>query len=303
VSLEAITWAYRTTVGSSAQKAVLLVLANYADERDSAYPGIVRIAKMTQLSERTVQRAVAELEELQVIRVERTVNSVNRYHLDLSWKQRGGDTMTPGGGDTVSPGGVTVASDTQETHKRGHTNPMPAARVEPIKYIGKRNGLRATFDDGEGLASNRLPADEPVAEVTPIRGPSVGGLAKDFEREARTRFKLGDNRRVTNLTALRANIGRWHKQDGIPLEEIDAAMRVFWAGQHTKPDGEPWRRFINIFARMHAKATAPDISDPAYYTDQKTKKEIIEWTPETWREAQRVAREQRKAARAAVPGR
>ena len=45
----------------------------------------------------------------------------------------------------------------------------------------------------------------------------MGGLAKDFEREARAKYPLGDTRRVVNLTALRANISRWHKQDGIPL--------------------------------------------------------------------------------------
>ena len=46
-------------------------------------------------------------------------------------------------------------------------------------------------------------------------------------------------------------------------------MGAFWAsGEYSAAGSESWRRFINLFARMHAKATAPDTSDPAHYTDQ-----------------------------------
>ena len=85
VSLDAITWAYRTEVGSPTRKAVLLVLANYADEDDSAYPSANRIAKMTELSNSTVRKALDELQEMGVIadRVPTVVRADEHYALSL----------------------------------------------------------------------------------------------------------------------------------------------------------------------------------------------------------------------------
>lgn len=269
MSLEAITWAYKTQVGNSAQKAVLLVLANYADENDSAYPGIVRIATMTQLSERTVQRAIADMEEAGVFTVQRKVNSVNRYRLNLDWAPaRGGDTMTPPGGDTMTSGGDTVTCDTKKTPSRGHETTVPAERVEvsrperPTRRRGK--GLTTPADELESTGS--FPADDKPAEVTPIRKPTVGGLAKTFEREARTRYKLGDPRRITNMTALRDNIARW-RDDGVALEDVAAAIDAFWAAGMVREGQEPWKRFITTITVTLGKATAPDITNPDYYTD------------------------------------
>ena len=171
--------------------------------------------------------------------------------------------MTPPRGDTVTPGGDTVASNTKKNLKRATVNNMPAARVNPTRAARGKTPA----DTDEVLGRDERADVETTPAPSKRRGSSIGGLAKDFERNARWTYPLGDSRRVTNLTALRANISRWHKQDGIPLAEIDQAMGSFWAGNFVKHDGEPWRRFINVFARVHAMATAPDTSDPAYYAD------------------------------------
>ena len=130
-----------------------------------------------------------------------------------------------------------------------------------------------------------LPAPDDAAATEAAQRPlTIGSLALRFQRLSRVNYPLGDPRRVTNVRALRSNVRSWHKDDGIPLAEIAKSIDYFWAGhdQYVSADGEPWRRFINIFARMHSKATAPDITDPAYYTDRK-QRENIEWTEEAWK--------------------
>lgn len=291
MSLEAITWAYKTEVGSAPRKAVLLVLANYADEEASSYPSIQRIAEMTELKTTAVKDALRDMAAMGVIRKEFRArangsSTSTRYHLDLNWvgvatRPLPSRETTPRG----SAGDPPPNTKTQPEEKTPRT--MPAARVEAS---GRRSRparrLKAVAED-EGLESNHLADDVPTEEPKPRRGPSVGGLAKEFERTARSRFELGDTRRVTNLIALRANISRWHKQDGIPLAEIEAAMSTYWtSGEYSAPGSEGWRRFINLFARMHAKATAPDTSDPAHYTAPHSEQENIAWTPETWLAAQ-----------------
>lgn len=71
VSVRAIGWALEQLVGSSAGKCLLLVLANYADEKGTCFPGQERLAKETEQSVDSVQRRLKDLEALGLISRER----------------------------------------------------------------------------------------------------------------------------------------------------------------------------------------------------------------------------------------
>lgn len=72
MSVQAITWALSFDVESASEKAILLVLANYADGAGVCFPGQENIAKQAACSERTVRRVLDGFEERGVIaRVER----------------------------------------------------------------------------------------------------------------------------------------------------------------------------------------------------------------------------------------
>lgn len=82
-------WAKAATVGSPTRKAVLLVLADYADEAGSCFPGQETLARITELGVRTVRRALAELEDAGVIRREERrrpdgLRTSDRYHLVMT---------------------------------------------------------------------------------------------------------------------------------------------------------------------------------------------------------------------------
>lgn len=61
--------------------AVLAVLRRHADGNGLCFPGILSIAMRTGLSRQTVRRSIAHLEEIGVIRVERTIGKAHCYHL------------------------------------------------------------------------------------------------------------------------------------------------------------------------------------------------------------------------------
>lgn len=67
MSIEATRWAYSQVTGSSARKAVLVNLADRCGNDNTCYPSISRIAKDTELNEKTVRKAIHDLCELGLI--------------------------------------------------------------------------------------------------------------------------------------------------------------------------------------------------------------------------------------------
>lgn len=67
MSIVALRWARAQTTGSGAAKAVLLILADYAGEDGVCWPSQATIAKETELSLRTVNGAMGQLERLRLI--------------------------------------------------------------------------------------------------------------------------------------------------------------------------------------------------------------------------------------------
>jgi len=63
MSFQAMAAAIKIRTGSPASKNVLLVLANYADENNECFPSVSRISKDTEISERSVHRALNHLVE------------------------------------------------------------------------------------------------------------------------------------------------------------------------------------------------------------------------------------------------
>jgi hypothetical protein len=124
MSLLALNWAEKQKVGSSSAKAVLLVLAKYANDEGFCWPSQETIAKATELSADTVQRWSAHLEKIRLLRRERRKSSGGRwsaygYHLHLNVSVH--HAATPGAvnvADQAAPGGT---SEPQSPHRPGRT--------------------------------------------------------------------------------------------------------------------------------------------------------------------------------------
>lgn len=105
MSVEAMAWAFGAPIGGNA-KVVLLGLANHAHADGSrAFPGVSRLAGYACVSERTVQRALRQLEEAGLVSVMGVSGAgTTVYQLALG----GGDNLAPG--DTGDGEGVTSVS-------------------------------------------------------------------------------------------------------------------------------------------------------------------------------------------------
>jgi len=62
LSIRAVEWAFRQQTGSAARKAVLVALADNADDNGVCWPGQEFVAAKTELTERTIRNAVKQLE-------------------------------------------------------------------------------------------------------------------------------------------------------------------------------------------------------------------------------------------------
>lgn len=121
MSVEAIVWAKRTRFGSPHKKLIVLVLADYADEAWSCFPGQVLIADQTELGERTVRRLLAELESDGVIR---------REHRQRPDGSRTSDRIYLAGGTPESTENPT-GQQRQPTGQPRQSNRPPVAGHEP----------------------------------------------------------------------------------------------------------------------------------------------------------------------------
>ncbi len=84
----AVGWAKGQIAPSVTAKAVLVALADYADQDGVAWPAVARLATEVQVSERTAQRAIRALEEAGLVKREPTTRgdggqTSNRYRLAL----------------------------------------------------------------------------------------------------------------------------------------------------------------------------------------------------------------------------
>lgn len=293
MSLEAITWAYKTQVRSATCKAVLLVLANYADEEDSSYPSANRISSMTQLANSTVRKALDELEEDGVITREARTRgkdggqTSNRYVIDLTWTPPADSRQ---GGCSEEAGGVpTVGTRDTKRNREKETKPpvAPRATVERTPRLARSKRAVADTDDGQERTGS-LPDDGPsaptdLAQFRSKRKPSTVSVVEEFAERALATTTVPAAQRDTVKGAL----GRWVKkqvEQGVTHAQLLAAMDKFFPNAKSFAGTKPlWKAFETHFVELHHRATAPDITNPDHYTDQKkTPKENVAWTQETW---------------------
>jgi DNA-binding transcriptional ArsR family regulator len=86
---EASVWARRQRLGDIGAKIILMLLADYSDDRGTCFPGIDRIAEETEQSKSTVLRKLRLLAELGLVTIERRhgeggFRTSNRYVMDLT---------------------------------------------------------------------------------------------------------------------------------------------------------------------------------------------------------------------------
>lgn len=159
MSVKVMSLAFYVDGLSPAQKAVLVALADHANEDGRhAYPGVERLARKTSYTERTVRRALKDLREMSLIRVirESKHHRPTEYIIDLTEMQAKQDRP-----DTVSPHDLTEdPSDLTEDPKRPDTvSPKPSVNhQEPSAAARAPEGYPEAKESFENHIAMTTPA-------------------------------------------------------------------------------------------------------------------------------------------------
>jgi DNA-binding transcriptional ArsR family regulator len=132
---ETLAWAKAQRTGSVGRKAVLMALAEYADERHSCFPSQETLAHDTEQSVRTIRTHITDLVEADLVTVERRGGTGagsmgNRYVLNVTGE---GNRQKLPVGQPANGGGATGNLLPPKSHREPQGAKAPAARPrDPI---------------------------------------------------------------------------------------------------------------------------------------------------------------------------
>jgi DNA-binding transcriptional ArsR family regulator len=177
MSHRAMTWAVDQRTGSPARKAVLMNLADRADAVWLCWPGQKLIAKDTELGERTVRRALDDLEKAGLLR---------RHHhrrKDGSWSS---DRYVLAGIDN-DPDALRLLADSDASGQSGRRSERPAATAaaEPAATaagheppVTNPQSLSPTERGGAHADAPTCEADEQPPQLSLVDAPAQPVKAK-----------------------------------------------------------------------------------------------------------------------------
>lgn len=190
-------------VFTRAQRDVLMVMADHADDSGICWPGVPKISYLTDISERQVQRIMRDLEDDRIIerlddglggRKENGRGNTSRYQLRLDRAQkkppfRYADGSLESNGDTTSP--LEVKGDipralpaVSEDEKANGDTTSPLPNGDTVTPLGAPNGdvgdtLNGDIHGAKGdIAASPEP---PLTEPSDTKDTSAPVVAADFD--------------------------------------------------------------------------------------------------------------------------
>lgn len=231
-----MTWAIAQTAGSPAKKAVLMNLADRADEAWSCFPSQRRIALDTELGERTVRRALDELAEAGLLRKEHRRRKGGSYS---------SDRFVLAGIDTDPDAESLLADDpTSGQSGRRPERPPVGTAAGPAATAAGHEPPGSNHHSTTPLPSGGAPAAEPVDQLPLADIPAAGGKV----RRGKTQIPAD----WTPSPALRAWTGE--TAPGIPESEIEAFIDRHRSQGATFADHDAaWRTWVRNWVRFQAR--------------------------------------------------
>lgn len=176
MSVEAMAWAWRQRVGNPTRKAVLIALADHADNTGVCWPGHDGIAEKCEVSRRTVIRQIEQLARDGLITVEHRRGQLgrqasNRYRLRVTESHSG---------TAQSDTGVTLDPESRVTFTTAQSDTGDHSRVTPVSH-------EPSIEPPKNQSA-ALRVTESHSGPTPTEVQLVDSLIRAFNVEANTRF-------------------------------------------------------------------------------------------------------------------
>lgn len=233
MSIQAVAWAIKVRVGDPALKCLLIAISNYADEDGEAFPSLERLAFDTEISKRTVQRKLIELQTMGLLEItQRTRANGTRTSSLFKLLRTPADTSGQIGtliDPVAKTGGEPVAKTAQpvdskvampdpslKNHQRSVTVD-PCARETAAQTAGKifDDEFWSAYPDREGNNPKKPAREKFVRKVISGENPNdmVAG-ARRLAEYHQAKGDVGTDKVPHAVTWL--NQERWKTQKGAP---------------------------------------------------------------------------------------
>lgn len=243
MSVQATSYVWEHSQHKGPELLLLLAIANIADTRGFAYPGVPRLARDIRMSERTTQRAIHACEASGELEVRRGAgpHGTNLYWIKMNvtlplFGDGGGDNLTPDNLAGRQPGKKVVTKDAPG----GDT----ALAHEPTESTTNRKDLRA------GRAS--APVDKKTNPTWYAYAEEMKGkYGIDLNRNAKINGQLAqivarcgaeDAPRLIRFVFQRKNdfYERLKFSLGIIVKDLDGLIVEMKQAEKRKPEQEQW---------------------------------------------------------------
>lgn len=203
----------------SSPKAVLMALADYADEAGAAWPSIPTLCEYTCLSERTVHAAIKWLEQAKVVVADRANGRHTTYVVDANSFQQPPQQLHPRSSCTPANPAATTAVAAVAPPQMPHSPPQHLRsnnQEQPKEQPGTTNKRERKA---------KAPAFDAMAVELPDWLP-----AESWERWVRHRAQL--KKPITEETARQQieDLGDYRRQGHQPADVIKHCIGKSWQG-------------------------------------------------------------------------
>lgn len=225
MSNTAINWAYEVTAGGYRNKAVLVALANFANDDGKCWPFIRTLVKATELCDRAVRSALADLEKRRLISrqpqfldgTQYRRNELITLHLDMVQDVQ--DDGAPDAGYPAPDAGYGASDAGYIRHDMPEHPASGAGHIEPSLNLKK---------EPREIAPSAAPAPEPISESKEPKTKRKTQLPPDWkptERDIAHATKKGLSERRINEEA--EGFFDWHTSHGNVMFDWSAAWRTW----------------------------------------------------------------------------
>jgi hypothetical protein len=160
MSFEAMAWASTANAETTTNKLVLLMLANYANAENEAYPSYKTLANLCLCNERTVIRSIKSLVDLGLIEVHARFRDNGKQTSNIFVLNVGGDKIDGVWVTNKAPNTI-IVKHKEEKSKGGDkkVNQYPEAFLDWWKAYPRKDGSKKKAFDGWRLATKDLDPD------------------------------------------------------------------------------------------------------------------------------------------------
>ena len=226
MSFDAQAWARKIKTGSLLRKAVLMSIANRANDADGAcWPSQRRIADEIEACERAVRNALIDLEEMNLIRRVKRRDTTDLIYLNM---------QDPGDGSTIVPPAPRSGGNARKTAANDNRNDVPRHEIPEaaVQDSGDdRNDMPEGAAPDAGDHRNEVPtnlSDEPP--LNPSSEPKANRKRKTavWPEDYREQFwKLYPKKRGDSRKDAWKKLEKIERDDEVEFIDLMAGLRHY----------------------------------------------------------------------------